>query len=580
MKPTRNDYPRPQFRRDDWIMLNGEWEFEFDDNADGVTRDLPSGKVKLGKKINVPFAYQYEASGIGVYEKHETVWYRRTVNIDKAHQGKRALLCFNGSDYITDVWVNGKHAVSHVGGCAPFKADVTQYLTGGENVIVVRCVDYDDPTQPRGKQSWTGHRFGCWYVPTTGIWQSVWVEFFGDDCADEFTLTPDIDKMTIAGEITTLRGKADEAEMVVTYEGKQVKRARISLDGKHTPYSIAIAEKDEVGDGTLWSPQWPHLYYIDLTLYCDGKAVDVAHTRFGMREISIDDNGYITLNHRRLYQRLVLDQGYWKDSGITPPSAQALKDDILAAQAMGFNGARKHQKLEDPYFYYYADELGFLTWCEMPSAYNFCAREQHNLDAEWREIVTTARAFTSVVCYVPLNESWGVRKIRVNKDHQNFAASMYYATKALDNSRLISTNDGWESVDTTDVIGVHDYASAGDGFEQKCRPENYDLLYPQGPKMIAKGSTAAGKPVIFTEFGGIALDSSAVGENWGYGKNATDADDLYSRLENLMAGVSKCPFQGYCYTQLTDVQQEVNGLLDEDHKPKADFARLKKIFEI
>ena len=579
MKIERNEYPRPQFRRDDWLALNGEWEFEFDDNADGVKRELPSGNVKLGKKINVPFAYQYEASGIGVFEKHETVWYRRTFKIDKAHESKRAILCFNGSDHITDVWINGKHAMTHVGGCAPFKADITPCVKSGENVIVVRCIDRDDPTQPRGKQSWTGQRFSCWYIPTTGIWQSVWLEFVGSDGIDEFTLTPDLDDLSFAGDITTFRGEADELEIAVSYNGKPVKRTKISLDGKLTRYVVKFVEQDIAGEIQLWTPQNPNLYYVDLSLYGGGKLIDVAHTRFGMRKIAIDNGGNITLNNRKLYQRLVLDQGYWKASGITPPSEQALKDDILAAKAMGFNGARKHQKLEDPYFYYYADELGFLTWCEMPSAYMFCDCEMSNVYAEWQEVISAARAFTSVVCYVPLNESWGVRKIQVDKDQQNFAAALYYATKALDASRLVSCNDGWEAVDATDIIGIHDYASSGDGFKDKYRPENYDTMYPQGIKLMAHGNTAAGKPVVFTEFGGIAMNDLAVDGGWGYGKNAANAEDLYKRLENLMAGIGECPFQGYCYTQLTDVQQEVNGLLDVEHKPKADFARLKKIFE-
>ncbi|MDE6401205.1 MAG: glycoside hydrolase family 2, partial [Clostridiales bacterium] len=440
----------------------------------------------------MPFAYQYEASGIGVYEKHETLWYRRSFALNKAQAKRRALLCFNGSDYMTDVWVNGKHAVTHVGGYSPFSADITQFVKAGENTIVVRCIDPDDPTKPRGKQSWTGERFSCWYVPSSGIWQSVWIEFYDCDCISDFTVTPNVDDLSFRGEITTLRGMANELEITVSFGGKTVKRSRITLDGKYTRYSVALTEDDIAGEVALWTPDNPNLYYVDLTLYCDGKAADAAHTRFGMRNIKIDNGGTITLNNRKLYQRLVLDQGYWKESGTTPPSAQALKDDILAAKAMGFNGARKHQKLEDPYFYYYADELGFLTWCEMPSAYHFCSAEMSAVYAEWNEIVRASRAFTSVICYVPLNESWGVRKIQTNKDQQNFAAALYYMTKSIDDSRLVSCNDGWEAVDTTDIIGIHDYSSVGDGFKDKYRPENYDTMYPQGIKLMAQGHSAAG----------------------------------------------------------------------------------------
>lgn len=579
MKPLRDEYPRPQFRRDDWLMLNGEWEFEFDDNGDGEARGLDCGKTPLGAKINVPFAYQYKASGIGVYEKHETVWYRRTFVIDKAHAQKSALLCFNGSDYITDVWINGKHVLRHVGGYAPFNADITRYISAGENVITVRCCDPDDPAIPRGKQSWTGKPFTCWYVPSTGIWQSVWLEFFGADAVSEFTLTPELDDMSFFGEINTFNGIADEAELTVTFGGKTIKRQRISLDGKRTRYRVGLMETDFVDDRTLWTPDNPQLHYVDVKLFYGGKPVDEAHTRFGMRKVSVDANGNITLNNRKLYQRLILDQGYWRESGTTPPSADALKADIQAAKDMGFNGARKHQKLEDPYFYYYADEMGFLTWCEMPSAFHYCPDEVRAVSEEWQGIVSAVRLFSSVVCYVPLNESWGVRRILTDKKQQSFAAALYYLTKAIDPSRLISSNDGWENVQATDIIAIHDYAFDSREFADKYGDgADYDAIYPQGIKLMAYGNSAAGKPVLFTEFGGIAMQSKTDGANWGYNMGASDLEELYSRLQNLMDGVSASPFQGYCYTQLTDVQQEVNGLLDADHKPKADAARLKKIF--
>lgn len=576
----RDEYPRPQFRRDDWLMLNGEWEFEFDDAQSGIARRLHDGKISLNKKIVVPFCYQYEASRIGETEKHKTVWYRRTFDIDGARNKKGAILCFNGSDYITDVWVNGEHAVTHVGGYAPFKADVTKLLVRGENVIVVRCIDPDDPTIPRGKQSWKDKPFECWYTPSTGIWQSVWVEFFGADAIDTFTATPDIDTFSFEGEIATLYGAADELQIEVAFGGRTVKRESISLDGKRTRYKVSLTECDFVDESTFWSPENPNLYTVDLVLLSGGKKIDVAHTRLGMRKIAVNADGYITLNNGKLYQRLILDQGYWRDSGTTPPSHKALYDDILAAKAMGFNGARKHQKFEDPYFYYYADELGFLTWCEMPSAYNFCTAEIAAITAEWQSIVAAAQLFSSIVCYVPLNESWGVDKLLTDKNQQNFAASLYYTTKAIDSSRLISTNDGWENIEATDIISIHDYSFDGRNFKDKYRPENYDTMYLHNRRLMAEGHSYLGKPVLMTEFGGIAMKNHAVGDNWGYNKGATDVEDLYSRLASLVANIAECGFQGYCYTQLTDVQQEVNGLLTADREPKADFDRLKKIFDI
>ena len=579
MKYQRNEYPRPQFRRDNWLPLNGEWEFAFDDARDGIKRNLTSGKVALDKKIVVPFTYEYEASGIGDKDIHSTVWYRRNFTISESGKGKRALLCFNASDYTTDVWINGHHALQHTGGFAPFFADVTDYLKGKDNVIVVRCYDPLDPTIPRGKQSWLTSPFGCWYVPNTGIWQSVWIEFFGEDAISGYTLTPDIDTCSFSGEVTTLYGVADKLELTVNYNGKPLKKQCFTLDGKHTRYTVSLMEQDFVDESLYWTPERPRLIYVDFTLYSNGKVVDLAHTRFGMRKISIDEFGQICLNNGKLYQRLILDQGYWVESGLTPPSAEALKRDIELSKAMGFNGARKHQKFEDPYYYYYAEELGFLTWCEMPSAYNFNDCEIEAISRDWQEILHTAKNFTSVICYVPLNESWGVRKILNDGNQQDFARALYFLTKAIDNTRLVSTNDGWENLDVTDITSIHDYAFDSSRFEEKYQPENYDWLYPSNRKLMAEGCEYCGQPVIFSEFGGIAMQSNATNGNWGYNSGAKNNGELLDRIGNLMEGIYNCHFQGYCYTQLTDVQQEVNGLLDANHNPKLDVETLRKIFE-
>lgn len=572
MKYTRQEYPRPQFRRDEWIALNGEWDCCFDDCV------LPPDEASFNKKINVPFTYEYKASGLDISESHSTVWYKRTFKKTDAFDGKRALLCFNGSDYITDVWVNGKHVTTHVGGFSPFFADVTEFLTGGENTVTVRCYDPKDPTNPRGKQSWLDKPFGCWYVPNTGIWQSVWLELCGDDCIESYFAEPDIDECCFSGEVTTLYGLADSLEISVYARGELYKKQTVSLDGRHTRFCVKLMEEDFVDESLYWTPERPALLSVDYRLIKDGRQVDLAHTRIGMRKISVDGHGRICLNNKPLYQRLILDQGYWKDSGLTPPSAEAIKKDIELSKAMGFNGARKHQKLEDPYFYYYADELGFLTWCEMPSAYNFNAEEAYKQTAEWLEIIKAARNFTSVICYVPLNESWGVRKILNDKQQQDYARALYYITKATDGSRLVSANDGWETVETTDIIGIHDYAFDSGEFTAKYVPENIDGLYPATRKMMAEGCKYNGQPLLFTEFGGIAFRSAEGDGNWGYNEGAADEKEFLARLKNLMDGIYKCGFQGFCYTQLTDVQQEVNGLLDPDRNPKLDIKKLHKIF--
>ncbi len=564
MKYKRKEYPRPQFRRDIWQSLNGEWEFGFGD------------KQNYDRKINVPFSYQWQASGIDDVSVYDTIWYKRKFTVSE--KNKRALLCFTASDYETDVWVNGNHVIKHIGGFTPFSADITEYLKEGENEIVVRCIDTLETAVPRGKQSWTGEQFTCYYYPNSGIWGSVWIEFFGVDCIENYSLQSDIDNRRVYGYIETLYGKADEAEIVLTFKDKRIKKQRISLDGKRTNYSINLADNAFDFGELLWWVDKPNLINVDYVLYKDGNICDNAHARIGLRKISVED-GKIYLNDRPLSQRLILDQGYWEESGLTPPSVEALKKDIEISKTMGFNGARKHQKLEDPYFYYYAEELGFLVWAEMPSAYTFCDREVKAITAEWQEIVNVAKNFTSVIAYVPLNESWGAREIKTNKSQQNFARSLYYLTKSLDDTRLVSTNDGFENIEESDILSIHDYEiKSAEEFPIKYNG-NYDGMHPQGWALFADGHSYKGQPVLLTEFGGIAFVNEANGETWGYGNGAKNADDLCERLEQLIKGIAKTEFQGYCYTQLTDVQLEVNGLLYADRTPKVAVDRLKKIFE-
>lgn len=574
MLKIRNEYPRPQFRRDEWLSLNGIWEFEFDDNHDGDLRGIHNGNVKLSKEINVPFTYQYPESGIGDKEFHDTLWYRRSFVCDKAD--KDVILGFNASDYITTVWVNGYYAITHQGGFAPFTVDISKYVKQGENVIVVKCYDPLDPTIPRGKQSWINDPFSCWYVPNSGIWQSVWIDYVGKDSIEDFSITPDIDTNSFSGEIKLRNSIADLIEIKVFYENKLVKRQMFSIDGKYTRYSINMMEINFVDEITYWAPEHPNLFYVDICAYKDNVLLDTVHTRFGMRKIHVQD-GRILLNNKPLYQRLILDQGYWKNSGLTPPSIEEIKKDVLLTKELGFNGARKHQKFEDPYYYYYADEIGLLTWCEMPSAYNFNSDEVSYVTKEWQEIVNTAKKFSSVITYVPLNESWGVRKLMLNVEQQNFAKSLYYLTKSIDGSRLVSTNDGWENISDSDLLAIHDYASLGDELKAKYNENTYNNAFQTFRRVLSNGNEYKGQPVLLSEFGGIMFEKDQHNGNWGYNSAAKNDEEFFARLKSLVDGIYEADYQGFCYTQLTDVQQEVNGLLDDDHNLKIDAEKVRKI---
>ena len=573
----RNEYPRPHFRRDSWLSLNGIWEFEFDDNADGEKRGLPNGTTKLSGQINVPFTYQYAQSGIGDKTFHDTLWYRRSFVNDQP--GKHVILGFNASDYITTVWINGHYAVTHEGGFAPFTVDITKFVTEGENVIVVKCYDPLDPTIPRGKQSWINERWSCWYTPNSGIWQSVWIDYVGEDSIEEFSITPDIDTNSFGGEIKLRNAQADLIEMKVYYDDKLIKRQMFSPDGKYTRYCVSMVELNYVDEITYWAPEHPNLFYVDILLHKNGTVLDTVHTRFGMRKISVSDDGRVLLNNKPLYQRLILDQGYWEESGLTPPSVEAIRKDIQLTKDMGFNGARKHQKFEDPYYYYLADEMGLLTWCEMPSAYHFNCDEISYITAQWQEIVNTAKKFSSVITYVPLNESWGIRKAAVSREQQDFARSLYYLTKAMDPSRLVSTNDGWENLSESDLLAIHDYSSLGQELKGRYNLDTYDGGFQTFRKVLANGNAYCGQPVLLTEFGGIMFAKDQHDGNWGYNSAAKSEDEFFDRLKELIDGIYAADFQGLCYTQLTDVQQEVNGLLDTERNPKVNVARLKAILE-
>lgn len=572
----RKEYPRPHFRREEWMSLNGIWEFEFDDDHNGETRGLTSGKVKLSREINVPFTYQYPDSGIGETDFHDTLWYRRSFVYDK--KGKSIILGFNASDFATTVWVNGHFAATHVGGFSPFTIDVSTFVTEGENIIVVKCYDPLDPTIPRGKQSWLNTPFSCWYTPNSGIWQSVWLDFVGEDSIEDFSITPDVDTNSFSGEIKLRNGVADLLEIKVLYDGKQVKRQLFTPDGKYTRYTVNMMEQNFVDEVTYWAPEHPNLFYVDINLYLGDRLLDTVHTRFGMRKISVGEDGRILLNNKPLYQRLILDQGYWKGSGLTAPSVEAIKKDISLTKEMGFNGARKHQKFEDPYYYYLADEMGLLTWCEMPSSYNFNPDEMSYVTGEWQEIMRTASKFSSIITYVPLNESWGVRKLAVDLEQQNFARSLYYLTKAADRSRLVSTNDGWENLTESDILAIHDYATPGGELREKYNEATYNDGFQTFRKIYAEGNNHMGHPVLLTEFGGIMFEKDQFNGNWGYNSAAKSDEEFFDRLKALVCGIYEADFQGFCYTQLTDVQQEVNGLLDADHNPKVDVSKIREIF--
>jgi beta-galactosidase/beta-glucuronidase len=571
----RPEYPRPDLERTDWLNLNGEWQFDFDDTEIGEVEKWYDGK-DFSKIITVPFCFQCEASGIQDKSLHEVMWYKRSFNIPQNFSGKRVFLNFGAVDYFAKVWINGNLIGTHKGGYSPFKFDITNFLQAKTNFIVVKVEDRYDTVQPRGKQFWKEKVDRCWYTATSGIWQTVWLEATGEVAFDRIRIIPDIDKRCATAEIHLDRvPSSSRIKLALSYNGKKIKDYEFSLDKRITKFTMDIKEEDEIDECHYWSPQCPNLYHTEFTLLKDNVVLDKIKTYFGMRKISVKGD-MILLNNKPLYQKLILDQGYWPESLITPPSDKAIKYDIEMTKKMGFNGARKHQKIEDPRYYYWADRLGLLVWGEVPSAYNFNSEEIENITTEFLDFINRDFNHPCIINWVPLNESWGVRNILEDTNQQNFGRALYYMAKAADSTRLVSTNDGWEQV-TSDINAIHDYVARGEALEKKYADK--DILFEGSVdwRMLYAGAEKyKGQPVLITEYGGIAFTNHTNGEGWGYGYAVKDEEDFFERYEGLLKAIKNTPYiRGYCYTQLTDVLQEVNGLMTPDRKMKVDIERVR-----
>lgn len=571
----RPEHPRPDFIRPDWLNLNGEWQFAFDDANAGVKEKWFSPEKTLERTIIVPFCYECKASGIGLNERHDVIWYRRKFTVPAEMQGKRVFVRFGAVDFECTVYVNGAAAGSHRGGYTPFAVDATPFLVAGENDLCLHVSDPRDCTQPRGKQNWFDKWFGCWYVPTSGIWQTVYLEAAPENYIRTAHVTPDID----AG-IATLRVTLDhapeepiDAKFTLTIDGKPYRTQTQLLTERSQRIVFDMVSGNNIVGFSKWEPANPALYDLEIEL----SNGDHVTTYFGMRKIEARD-GFIFLNNHPLYQRLVLDQGYWDETLLTPPTDEAIRADIEWTKKFGYNGARKHQKVEDPRYYYWADKLGLIVWGEIPSTYEFTQESVENLSDTLAGFIERDFNHPSIITWVPLNESWGVDRILTDKRMQMASEMLYCQAKALDGTRLVSVNDGWEQT-RTDVYGLHDYAAYG----------NILAAHFADAHTLDKGSNdhrlcrAEGYPrreneaLLVTEYGGIAF-ADGDDQSWGYHDKVRDEEAFFARYESLQKAMFEIPgCQGYCYTQLTDVQQETNGLLTPDRKPKVDPERFASL---
>lgn len=546
----------------------GEWEFAHDDEDAGVLAGWWRGDRTFDATITVPFPPESADSGVHDPAPHPIVWYRRTF---EPPAGDRLVLHFGAVDYRARVWVNGTEVCAHVGGHAPFHVDITHALTpNGPQVLVVRAEDRaEDKTQPRGKQYWEAEPAAIWYHRTTGIWQPVWLEPVPAAHITGLTWTTAGSSVRLRAEVA---GAAEELRVRLTVGEKVLADDRYRVLDGVVDRTFALPQGDEL----RWSPDRPTLVDAALTL----DSGDTVTSYFGLRDVAVRDGRFL-LNGQRLFLRMVLEQGYWPGSHLAAPSADALRREVELIKELGFNGVRVHQKVEDPRFLYWCDKLGLVLWGEMANAYDYTVDGVARFTAEWLEVVRRDLNHPCVVTWVPVNESWGVPDLEGDPRQRHFLESLYHLTHAVDGTRPVISNDGWEHA-TSDIWTVHDYSPSADGLTSRYGTSSavaaaFGADWP-GPRRIHLGDPVrAGQPLMLSEFGGLSY-TPAAGERWFGYRTVADATELVASYERLVTAlVSSDQVAGYCYTQLTDTEQEVNGLLTEDREFKVDPAEIRRI---
>jgi beta-galactosidase/beta-glucuronidase len=579
-------YPRPQLLRDAWASLDGTWDFAFGDDA-----GQQPASVDFDRAIVVPYPPESTLSGVDDKHFHLVAWYRRHFGSDELHAAgfgssrSRVLLHFAAVDREADVWVNGVHVGRHEGGQTPFSFDVTTALVdGGDNVLVVRAVDDPhDVAVPRGKQDWREEPHVIWYHRTTGIWQPVWLEAVPAERVDAIAWDSDVPSGRVDLEVSLNRRPAEDLWVTVdlSYQGEILAETRARLLDVTTTVSLHLAHQrnGQQYEELLWSPDHPRLLDATVTIDRRGEPVDTVTSYLGLRSVATAGRRFL-LNDRPISLRSVLAQNYWPDSHLAAPSAAALRREVELIRDLGFNTARVHQKAEDPRFLYWADRLGLMIWGETAGAYEFSPRAVGALVTEWTAIVERDRSHPSIIAWVPLNESWGVQHIAHDPRQRAFSRGISDLTRALDGSRPVISNDGWEHTDS-DIWTVHDYEA--DPAVLSARYGSMEafhaMLADVGPagRRLSVGQTDGGEPVMLTEFGGVSYVDDAVDGAWGY-SSASDPADFAARVAGIVGAVAASPIlSGFCYTQLTDTGQETNGLLRADRTPKIPIEDIRRV---
>mgnify|MGYP001465143870 CR=1 FL=1 len=540
----RPEHPNPQFERENWRNLNGVWEFEIDKSNVGEECGFVE-QAHFSREILVPFCPESRLSGVGILDFMDAVWYKRRFDISAEELRGDVLLHFGAVDYECTVYVNGNRVGSHKGGYSSFEMDVTPYLAVGDNVLTVRAVDHTrSPLQPSGKQSESAHSHGCHYTRTTGIWQTVWLEFVPKKRLNFIRLTPNANACSVVIEAFPNSGGTLYAEC--RYEGKPMGSRRVELGQGGGSFELPLAEKH------LWDIGQGRLYDLTLTF-----GEDRVSTYFGLRSIGFDGMKFL-LNDRVVFQRLVLDQGFYPDGIYTAPSEEALRQDIKLSQAMGFNGARLHEKVFEPRFLYHCDREGYLVWGEYPNWGVDISRPDalHVVMEEWLETLRRDGNHPAIIGWCPFNETWDYAG---RKQYDQTLSAVYHLTKAVDPTRpCIDTSGAYHVV--TDVFCVHDYEQNPAIFKAR-----YDRLMTEGTLTEPQShrQTYRGEPVFLSEYGGTGWPTGI------YGDAPKTKADFLARFEGLTTALLQNDRMfGLCYTQLYDLEQEINGLYTYDRQAK------------
>lgn len=566
-------YPRPLLRRRRWASLNGTWDFALDPDGE---LSLPE-HVTWSRSIEVPYAPETARSGVSDTGLYRACWYRRSFSMPELATGSRLMLHFGAVDYISTVWVDGTLVARHEGGYTPFETDITDALDSSRlehEVVVLADDDPGDLAKPRGKQDWQLEPHSIWYPRTTGIWQSVWLEEVPAVRIAHLQWTPNLERWEISID-AALHGSYTEKLFVsvrLKVQGLILAHDQYLVVGSEVHRRIALSDPgvDDFRNELLWSPERPTIIEAEVELVnASGAVLDRVESYTALRSFAVSGDRFL-LNGRPYPLKLVLDQGYWDKTGMTPPDDAAVRTDVILAKAMGFNGVRKHQKIEVPRYLYWADRLGLLVWEEMPSAYRFTKDSVARLTRQWLEVLRRDSSHPCIMAWVPFNESWGVPNLPDSPTERNYVRALYYLTKTQDPTRPVVGNDGWESV-ATDIIGIHDYDDSAERIGQRywahtVLPKLLKRERPGGRSLVLEGHGRREHPLVLSEFGGIAYSSDP--SHWGYSRSDT-AQAFAERFTALLAVARSLEIlAGYCYTQFADTYQEANGLLRSDRTPK------------